>query len=175
MKAWFISPAWIAIAISMCVYSCAPREIKKVEAPPSPRVVMIDNSTFAEEVERYNGPALVLFYNTKFWQSTDMETRFDLFADRYNGKAKFCKFHWDINADASRYSLQMLPTVVFYMNGVEIDRIKGIPPDKRARLKWNDDIELWFLKNVLGLKGSKYEGRYKYLFKNGYKLQISNY
>lgn len=170
-----VSSLCLFLIVSVYLISCAPREIKKVEVLPSERVVMIDNSTFAKEVEGYDGFALVLFHNEKFWQSKDMEKRFGLFADKFYGKAKFCKFHWDINADTKPYSLEMLPTVALYKSGTEIDRIKGIPPDKKERLKWNDDIELWFLKNVLGLEGSKYSGKYKFMFNNTNELHISNY
>ena len=103
------------------------------------------------------------------------EKRFEYFADQFYKHAKFCKFHWPINADPKLYRLKMLPTTVLFKDGHEIDRIKGIPPDKRARLKWNRDIELWLLKNVLGLEGDRYAGKFKYFFKNSYKLHISNY
>ncbi|PIP37503.1 MAG: hypothetical protein COX19_16585 [Desulfobacterales bacterium CG23_combo_of_CG06-09_8_20_14_all_51_8] len=84
-------------------------------------------------------------------------------------------FHWQVNDDPSRFKLEMLPTVILYRNGGEIDRIKGIPPEEKDRAAWNDDLELWFLKNAMELKGSEYSGDFTYLFKNGYTLQVGNY
>lgn len=172
-----INLAGIFVIISVGLISCAPRPqmVKETEGLPTEKVVFINNMTFAGEVVAYDGFALVLFYNTQFWQSKDMERRFEYFADRFHGKGKFCKFHWPMNADTMAYRLEMLPTVVLYDRGAEIDRIKGIPPDEKTRKKWNDDIELWFLKNVLDLKGDEYAGEYTYLFRNSYKLHIGNY
>jgi hypothetical protein len=177
MRSRFVFLELVVIIISMCIISCVPKplEVEKVEAPPPERVVFVNSMTFSSEVETYDGFVLVLFYNKEFWQSKDMERRFSYFADKFYGKAKFCKFHWALNADGKPYRLEMLPTVVLYDHGTEVDRIKGIPPDERTRLKWNNDIELWFLKNVLGLKGSKYAGEYTYFFKNSHTLHIGNY
>lgn len=175
MRPRFIYSLLFLIAIFMFLISCATKGVRKVEEPSYEKIVMIDNTTFAKEVEQFDGFALVFFYNEKFWQSRDMEKRFEYFADQFYKNAKFCKFHWAVNADAKLYRLKMLPTTVLYKDGAEIDRIKGIPPDKNARMKWNSDIELWILKNVLGLEGDEYAGKFKYLFRNGYKLHISNY
>jgi len=69
----------------------------------------------------------------------------------------------------------MLPTVVLYKGGVEIDRIRGIPPDENGLMKFNDDIDLWMKKNVMELDGGQYLGKFRYLFANGYTLNVSNY
>ncbi len=159
--------------VAFCLISCAGHKIERQQ--PSPQIVQIDNSTFSAEVDSFNGFAVVLFYNKEYWQSRDMEQRFEYFAGRYAEYAKFCKFHWDINAEAAPYKLEMLPTMVLYKSGAEIDRMKGIPPDKAERLKFNDDIEMWLLKNVVGLEGDQYTANFKYFFKNSYKLTPSNF
>ena len=139
------------------------------------RIIPIDEYTFVDEVENYDGIALVLFYNDTFWQSQNMRDRLGYIADKYQGTAKFCSFSWKMETNDTPYQLEILPTVVLYDQGVEIDRIRGIPPDERGRLKFNDDLELWYLKNVMGLEGSRYYSQYKFLFKNSYKLHVNNF
>lgn len=138
-------------------------------------LVAVNHHTFTDEIMLYNGPAIVLFYNTEFWQSLDMKRRLEWLAGKYRGKAKFAMFHWQISDDPSRFSLEMLPTVILYRNGEELDRIKGIPPEEKERAGWNDDLELWFLKNALALDESEYSGDFTYFFRNGYTLQVGNY
>ncbi|MFH1156003.1 MAG: thioredoxin domain-containing protein [Pseudomonadota bacterium] len=163
----------------MIISACAPPPpqvtIQPQPVAPPPTVITVNHQTYASEIIAWPGPAVVVFYNADFWQSLDMERRIEWLAKTYPGKAKFAKFHWQVNDDPSRFNLEMLPTVILYQSGNEIDRIKGIPPEEKDRLKWNEDLELWFLKNALGLKGSEYSADYTYLFKNGYKLNISNY
>jgi thioredoxin-like negative regulator of GroEL len=144
------------------------------QGEPSPLTV-VNHHTYTDEIMLYDGPAIVLFYNTQFWQSLDMKRRLEWLAEKYQGKAKFAMFHWQVNDDPSRFSLEMLPTVILYRDGAEIDRIKGIPPEEKNRAAWNDDLELWFLKNALTLQGSEYSAEFTYLFKNGYTLQVGNY
>ncbi|MFZ2630446.1 MAG: thioredoxin domain-containing protein [Desulfosalsimonadaceae bacterium] len=143
-------------------------------APESP-LLPINHQTFADEITSYEGSAIVLFYNTQYWQSLDMKRRMEWLAEKYPKKAKFAMFHWQVSDDTSRFNLEMLPTVILYRNGAEIDRIKGIPPNEKDRVKWNDDLELWFLKNALGLEDSEYSGEFTYFFRNGYKLDVGNY
>jgi thioredoxin-like negative regulator of GroEL len=138
-------------------------------------LTVVNHHTYTDEIMLYDGPAIVLFYNNEFWQSLDIKRRLEWLSEKYRGKAKFAMFHWQISDDPSRFSLEMLPTVILYQNGEEIDRIKGIPPEEKDRNKLNDDLELWFLKNAMALKGSEYSGEYTYLFRNGYTLQIGNY
>ncbi len=137
-------------------------------------IVKLNNSNFVKEVKSFEGPTLVLFFNKQYWQSKDMEKRFNYFTKKFEGYVKFCKFHWDINADTTAYKLEMLPTVVLYKNGVEFDRIRGINPDEKARAKLNDDMELWIMKNALEMRGSKYNANYQYLFNNSFTLHVSN-
>ena len=135
----------------------------------------VNQQPFTDEIILNKGPAIVVFYNTQYWQSLDMKRRLEWLADKYQGRAKFAMFHWQVSDDGSRFSLEMLPTVILYRNGEEIDRIKGIPPNEKDRVGWNDDLELWFLKNALALEGSEYSGDFTYFFRNGYTLQVGNY
>lgn len=138
-------------------------------------VITVNHQTFTNEITTHTGSAVIVFYNNEFWQSLDMKRRIEWLAGKYSGRAKFAQFHWQVADDPSRFKLEMLPTVILYQNGVEIDRIKGIPPEEKDRIRWNDDLELWFLKNALRLEGSQYSADFTYFFRNGYKLQVGNY
>jgi len=159
------------ITVSLMFASCSHQAVRPVQTG----ALSIDSGSFASEVTGYGGFALVLFYNNQYVQSQDMDKRFEHFAQKYGESAKFCRFHWQIGADERPYALEMLPTVVLYKGGIEIDRIWGIPLEEKDLLKFNDDIDLWLMKNVLGLEGGKYCGKFRYLFVNGYTLNVSNY
>jgi thioredoxin-like negative regulator of GroEL len=152
-------------------YSCT----HQTAPPPPPTIIILDHESFEKEVKAYNGPALVLFHNKDLWQSADMERRFNYFAKKFYGDARFCLFPWPPDTDAGKFEIEKTPTLVLYKNGAEFDRIKGINPNPAARRRLNDDIELWFLKNVMGLQGSEYSGKFQYRFNNTHTLQVSNY
>lgn len=176
MKQRFICSALFLFVSTLVLTSCTPKEVPQpdVAGTRTMKITMVDENSFQSEVSNYDGVALVLFYNED-WQSKDMEQRFELFAGRHSGETKFCKYSWDVKADSTPYSLEMLPTVVMYNRGAEVDRIRGIPANKQDRAKWNDDIDLWIMKNALGLKGGEYAGQYKYMFNNTNKLNVSNF
>ncbi len=176
MKKIFITGIF-AIILAVVLSACAGKSSDKWQPATgqASALMTVNHQTFTDEITTYPGPAIVIFYNTQFWQSLDMKRRIEVLAEKYYGKAKFAMFHWQIADDPSRFSLEMLPTVILYRNGEEIDRIKGIPPEEKERKKLNDDLELWFLKNAMALKGSEYSGEYTYFFRNGYTLQVGNY
>jgi hypothetical protein len=163
------------LLLSSCATTPPPEPQISAPEPAVESVIPVNHQTFSHYIIEYPGPALVVFYNTQYWQSVDMLRRIEWLAANYPGKARFAKFHWQVNDDASSFGLEMLPTVLLYQNGLEIDRIKGIPPEERERAKWNDDIELWFLKTALRMKGSEYSGDYTYKFNNDFNLIIGNY
>ncbi len=176
MKKIFITG--IFAIISAVVFSACAGNSNDRWLPPagqSTALMVVNHQTFTEEITSYSGPAIVIFYNNQYWQSLDMKRRIEKLAEKYYGKAKFAMFHWQIADDPTRFSLEMLPTVILYRNGEEIDRIKGIPPEEKERNQLNDDLELWFLKNAMALKDSEYSGEFTYFFRNGYTLQVGNY
>lgn len=140
-----------------------------------PNYQKVNESNIDQVVNQYPGFAVVLFYNSQYWESNDMKKRMDLFSHIYGQDVRFCDYHWDMNNDGSKYKLELLPTVVLYKHGNEIDRIKGIPGNEQDRMKWNKDIDLWFLKNAKGAKGNEHSGAYSYRFNNGSQLEINNF
>jgi hypothetical protein len=156
--------------------SCTPHRPPDAKLPPAvKRIVNIDSSTFAREVTNYHGYVIVTFYNDNYWQSKEMLDNIEGLFERYRGKIKFCNFFWDVNESGDMYGLELLPTVVLYKNGREIDRIKGLPDSAGDRAELPDDMDLWILKNVLNARGNEYAGTYRYRFNNSATLNISNY
>lgn len=57
-------------------------------------------------------------------------------AKEYAGKAKFVKVNTDENSElATRYKIRGIPTLMFFKNGQEIDRITGAVPKTQLKTK----------------------------------------
>lgn len=154
------------------VASCAPKTPKLKPLPGT--VTTVNSENFAGQVLNHPGPALVLFYDENP-PSTDMHKRFIGLSQRFGEPIKFCRYKWQQGDDPSPYGLEALPTVVLYKNGYEIDRIKGVPPKTREFMEWDEDVELWLLRNALDLHTDEFTATYECWFKNSYELQFSNY
>jgi hypothetical protein len=150
--------------------SCAGKQMKSLPG----NITTITQDNFAAQVLHHEGPALVLFYD-EGPKSTDMHNRFIDFAARFGDPVKFCRLKWPEGEGASLYGLEELPTVVLFKNGFEIDRLRGIPPKTKDYMDWNDDVELWILRNALDLSTDKYSATYECKFNNSHDLQFSNY
>ncbi len=164
--------AIIAAVISVFVMSSCVKQPVQYSTPAT--IIPVNHQNFQDEVIAFPGAVVVIFHNSEFWQSVDMNKRIHWLATKFNGEAKFAKFEWQLWDDPSRFDLEMLPTVILYRNGHEIDRIKGIPPGEKERQKWNNDLELWFLSNALQLKNDSYAGDFSYFFGNSHTLKIEN-
>ncbi len=137
-------------------------------------ITTVTHETYAAEVLNHDGPALVLFHDDNP-PSADMLRRFSALAQRFGHPVKFCRFKWQQGDDPARYGLEALPTTVLFRRGYEIDRIKGVPPQTREYMQWDEDVELWILRNALELQTDEYSATYECRFQNGYDLQFSNY
>lgn len=148
-----------------------------VTTPPEEEVPIstVDASTFDALVLQRSGPVIVLFNDYTVASSQDMQKRFEYFSEKYSEEIKFLTFNWDVSVDNELFNLSALPTTVFYYDGAEIDRIGGIPSDTEVLREWNNDIDLWILKTVLGVQGDDYSGRYVYRFNDTARLHIGNY
>ncbi len=57
-------------------------------------------------------------------------------AKEYSGKIKVTKLNTDENPDiASRYKIMGIPTIIFFKNGQEADRIVGAVPKPQLKAK----------------------------------------
>jgi hypothetical protein len=145
------------------------------KAPPPPDIVQVTAENYTEEVLREPGPTLLLFHNPQAPQSQEMYKLLGWLAQTYKGQLKFCAFAWDAGADPAPYKLEMLPTLVLFRNGWEIDRMRGIPATAQERRTLPDDLELWLLRT--GLERTydpRFQAQFSYRFNNGNTLQAGN-
>lgn len=161
------------VLLAFVLSSCA-RDQGAPMPENKPKLMAIDDSSIKSAVFDYPGWAVVLFTNDQYWQCKDMMERMAFFADRHGEIVRFCSFSWDLKRDRQAYRLEMLPTVILYHRGREVDRIRGIPERAEDREKWNNDLNLWLLKNALEAKGEALSGSYLYRFNNTSELEIKN-
>jgi thioredoxin-like negative regulator of GroEL len=146
----------------------------KPKSPPPPDVAQLDAQSFSREIHSGSGLALVLFYNDAFPQSREMVSRLNTLAAKYKGKARCYSFFWELDSDSSAYKLEMLPTLVMYKDGKEVDRMRGIPSERAFQESLGDDLELWLLRTGMGLSRDQYHGDFIYRFNNTSRLGASN-
>ncbi len=145
----------------------------KPQAPPD--IIAVGDQNYASEVIAQPGVTLVLFSNAEAWQSRELSRRYAWLAETYRGRLKFCSFAWDLAADPAPYRLEMLPTLVMYRDGYEVDRMRGIPDTQDGLRTLNDDLELWVLRTGLGLtQDPTFQGRFLYMFHNTARLTPEN-
>jgi len=161
----------VAVPAVLSLAACAKQP--KTQAPPD--ITPVNAGSFSSEVVGQPGVTLVLFHNLEAWQSQDMYQRFSWLSQSYRGRLKFCAFAWDMTADPAPYHLEMLPTLVMYRDGYEVDRMRGIPDDSQALAALNDDLELWILRTGLKLtQDPTFQAAFDYRFKNGVRLFPEN-
>jgi thioredoxin-like negative regulator of GroEL len=164
-------PALTAVLAACLLMSCA----RAPKTPPPPDIVAVNAGNYSSEVIRQPGVTLVLFHNLEAWQSQDMYQRLAFLSQTYKGRLKFCAFAWDTAADPAPYRLEMLPTLVMYRDGYEVDRMRGIPDNATAMAALNDDLELWILRTGLKLtQDPTFQAAFSYRFKNGVRLIPEN-
>jgi thioredoxin-like negative regulator of GroEL len=159
----------LAVCALCALCACA----KKAQAPPD--VIPITAQTFTYEVLRQPGVTLVLFYTADSPQSREMQQRLDWLSTAYKGQLKFCAFAWDTSADPAPYRLEMLPSLVMYRDGWEIDRMRGIPATLEQLRGLNDDLELWVLRTGLQrTSDARFQAQFSYRFNNDNRLEAGN-
>jgi thiol-disulfide isomerase/thioredoxin len=159
----------IAVCALCCLCACA----RKAQAPPD--IIPVTAANYTEEVLRQPGVTLVLFQTPDAPQSREMYSHLSWLSQAYKGQLKFCAFAWDVSADPAPYRLEMLPTLVMYRDGWEIDRMRGVPTTMDARRGLNDDLELWVLRT--GLQRTydpRFQAQFSYRFDNTNMLAAGN-
>ena len=91
--------------------------------------VEVNGNNFQQEVLESSIPVLV-----DLWAPWCMPCRMispivEELGNDNQGKLKVCKLNTDENQNiAARYGIQGIPTLLFFKNGQEIDRIVGVTP-----------------------------------------------
>jgi thioredoxin 1 len=87
----------------------------------------VNSQDFTEKVLQVPQMVVVNFSSEKSDSCQLFEPEFATVGREYQGQVTFARIDVDNNADlVTRYNVEGIPTVIFFKNGQEINRIKGI-------------------------------------------------
>ncbi|HEU0169609.1 MAG TPA: thioredoxin [Chloroflexota bacterium] len=100
------------------------------EAAKAGAVMPVSTDQFESQVLNSDIPVAVDFWAEWCGPCKQMAPIFEELAKSYAGVMKFCKVDTDKEqAIAMRYRIQAIPTLIFFWDGQEVDRIQGaLPP-----------------------------------------------
>ncbi|NLI60776.1 MAG: thioredoxin [Clostridiales bacterium] len=92
-------------------------------------VVHLNQDNFVEEVLDSDSPVLVDFYADWCGPCKMISPIIDQVAKEYGGKAKITKLNVDENSElATQFRVMSIPTLVFFKDGKEVERMMGARP-----------------------------------------------
>lgn len=96
--------------------------------------IEVTGEDFAEKVLDAEQMVVVSFTSSQSPACQIQEPEFDAVSKDYQGRVLFAKLDVDKNGDAvQQWNVEGIPTILFFNNGVEIHRIKGILMRERLR------------------------------------------
>jgi thioredoxin 1 len=88
---------------------------------------IVGSENFAEKVLQASEMVVANFSSDKSESCQLFEPEFAAIGQEYQGRVLFARINVDDNAGlVSQYNVDGIPTVIFFKNGQEINRIKGI-------------------------------------------------
>jgi len=97
----------------------------------SDAVIMLQDSTFEEEVLKSQVPVLVDFWATWCGPCLRIAPIVEELAEENKGKVKVCKVDVDENQQAAiNYGVQSIPTLILFKDGEVAERIVGAVPKR---------------------------------------------
>ena len=95
--------------------------------------VNITDSTFGKEVLGFPGSSVVFVWSPSCGYCQRMLPIMDQLSSQYAGKVKFAKLINEQNPlTSSRYTVQGVPTLLFFKNGKQVDRTVGALPKEEV-------------------------------------------
>lgn len=99
-------------------------------------VTEVTQDTFEQEVLKSDKPVLVDFWAPWCGPCRMLSPIVDELAKEHSDKMKFTKVNTDQNgAISSQYGIRGIPTLMFFKDGKEIDRIVGVKPKPELAAK----------------------------------------
>ncbi len=100
-------------------------------------LIVIDEGTYSDKVEKAEVPVLIDFYADWCGPCVAMAPIFKELAAEYEGKCLFAKLNVDENQEiAGKFQVMSIPTLVMASKGKEVDRIIGFSskPDLKNKI-----------------------------------------
>ena len=92
----------------------------------SASTLKLTEDRFSEEILEFEGPALVDFWADWCGPCRAIAPTIDAVAEELQGRAKVGKVDVDANPKlAETFGIRSIPTLIFFQNGVEVNRIIG--------------------------------------------------
>jgi thioredoxin 1 len=86
----------------------------------------VTDQDFEQKVLKSSEPTVVDFWATWCGPCRAMAPVFEKLSEEYQGKLRFAKMDTDENPDTpSKYGIQGIPTLIFFKDGKEINRVVG--------------------------------------------------
>ncbi len=100
----------------------------------SEHIVTGTDANFAEEVENFDGVAMIDFWATWCGPCLAIAPAVEELAEEYTGKLKVVKLNVDENPNtAAKYGIRGIPTLLFFKGGEVADQVVGALPKKRLK------------------------------------------
>ncbi len=104
--------------------------------------VAVTDATFADEVEKHDGLAVVDFWAEWCGPCRMVEPILDHLAVQYAGKVKVIKLDVDANqATTIRFNVRSIPAILFFKNGKLVDQVIGAVPRARLEAKFQEHVD----------------------------------
>ena len=92
-------------------------------------LVAVTDASFGNEVEQYQGLAIVDFWATWCGPCHMVAPIMEQIAGEYNGKVKVTKMDVDANQrTAMRFNVRSIPSILFFKDGRHVDTLVGAYP-----------------------------------------------
>jgi thioredoxin-like negative regulator of GroEL len=96
-------------------------------------IIKLTDKNIQEEISKSDLPIVLVFYANKHWnpglfrESPPVITAIKEISESYQGKVKFRRIEVNTNKDpiAKEFNIEWIPTVLFYKNGMEVERKEG--------------------------------------------------
>lgn len=95
-------------------------------------VLHLDSASFKELLKSESKPLLIDFWAEWCTPCRLLSPIFERLAEKYSDKVVFAKVNVDECPELAReYGIMAIPTLILFSNGVEVERIVGLVPEKR--------------------------------------------